>query len=89
MVLKPGATSMHEPSGRGALSNLSAARQYNNVERDLTLSEPDRQAPARRLRWRWHTLVPVLMILETTCPDAMDTPVRNGTHAEVATRTRT
>ena len=53
---------MHEPSGRGALSNLSAARQYNNVERDFALSEPEKKASARRLRWKWHTLVPVLMI---------------------------
>ena len=68
-----GATSMHEPGGRGALSSLPTARQPDNVERDLTPSaigaivgkspaEPDEPAPARRLRWEWYTLVAMLMI---------------------------
>src|SRR6266849_4675675 len=62
---------MHKPGGRG-LSDLPTVKD-NNVKRDLTPSairpilgesrtEPKRQAPARRLRWKWHTLVPVLMI---------------------------
>src|SRR5260370_21887712 len=73
MVVMPGGTSMHEPSGRGALSNLPAARQYNNVGRDLTLNaigailgespaEPEGQAPPRRLRRGSYTLVAMLII---------------------------
>ena len=67
---------MHEPSGRG-VSYLPTARQYNNVERDLTptaigaILEESRaglegQAPGRRLRWQSYTLVAVLMIALAT-----------------------
>ena len=66
-----GSDFVHEFRGRG-LSNLPTARQYNNVERDLTPSaigaileespEPEVQAPPRRLRWQSYTLVALLMI---------------------------
>ncbi len=64
---------MHEPGGRGASSHLSTAKQHKNVERDLTPdaigeifgespAEPEKLAPARRLRWQSYPLVAVLMI---------------------------
>jgi hypothetical protein len=67
-----GATSMDEPGGRDGLSDLPTARQYNNVERELTPSairailgespEPEAQAPARRLPWQSYTLVALLVM---------------------------
>jgi len=66
-----GSDFVHEFRGRG-LSNLPTARQYNNVERDLTPSairailgesaELEEQAPAHGLHWQSYMLVALLVI---------------------------